>query len=132
MKLKKLLKELDELAKGVKTTPLLNIEHSERKGDATHAYINMGRFFKKILVREIAGILQWDATKDISQILDDAENKLNHHLKKKIGVNPSLTLPGNYARILLDPKHEQHFTELTDDKERKDSVVSFCEKNLSF
>ena len=68
------------------------------KVDGVHADINMGCFFRKILVREIAGILQWDATKDISQILDDAENKLNHHLKKKIGVNPSLILPGNYAR----------------------------------
>ena len=66
--------------------------------------------------------VQWDATKDISQILDDAENKLNHHLKKKIGENPSLTLPGNYARILLDPKNEQHFTELIDDNVCKDSV----------
>ena len=40
-------------------------------------------FFKKILFRKIAEILQWDATKDKSQILDDAKNKLNLHLKKE-------------------------------------------------
>ena len=35
-------KQLDTLAKGVKSGPLLNIEHSERKVDVTYADINMG------------------------------------------------------------------------------------------
>ena len=65
--------------------PLLNIEHSERKVDATHADMNTGRFFKKILVREISEVPQWDAKKDVAEILEDSiHHKLDVHLKRKI------------------------------------------------
>ena len=58
---------------------------------------------KKIIVHEIFDIQQWDSTKDIAPILGDVESKLNLHLKRTIDVNPSLMMPDNYARILLDP-----------------------------
>ena len=115
-------KQLDKLAKGVKSGPLLNIEHFERKVDATHADTNRGLFFKKILVREIAEIPQWDAKKDVAEILEDSEHKLDVHLKPKIGVNPSLTMPGNYARILINVKNEDKILELIRDEKRKDQM----------
>ena len=49
---------LKQIAQGVKSAPLSSIEHSEHSIDATHADINMGRFLKKLIVREIAGVSQ--------------------------------------------------------------------------
>lgn len=37
---------------------------------------------------------------------EQANNQLNLHLKKPIGINPCLMLPGNYARILFSQKNE--------------------------
>ncbi|KAK2555158.1 hypothetical protein P5673_023133 [Acropora cervicornis] len=65
------------VAKGVKTYPVLNIEHSEHKVDATHARINVGKFCYK----KIAGITQWNETADIKHHIEQATNQLNAHLK---------------------------------------------------
>ena len=121
-------KQLDTLAKGVKSGPLLNIEHSEKNIDATHADINMGRFFKKILVREIAEVPQWDAKKDVAEILEDSEHKRDVHLKRKIGKNPALMMPGNYARILINVKNEDYILELIRDEKGKDQMRNLLDK----
>ena len=80
--------QLSAVAKGVKTHPLLNIEHAEHKVDATHARINLGKFCYKLLIREIAGVTQWNETSDIKHHIEQATNQLNIHLKKTIGINP--------------------------------------------
>lgn len=82
-------KQLTALAKGVKCHPVLNIEHSEHKVDATHAKINIGKFIYKLLTREIAEISQWAETQDIKHLVENATHKLDCYLKSKIGINPS-------------------------------------------
>ena len=69
---------------------MLNIEHSEHKVDATHARINVGKFCYKLLVREIAGITQWNETVDIKHHNEQATNQLNAHLKATIKINTCL------------------------------------------
>ena len=76
--------QLSAVSKGVKTHPVLNIEHSEHKVDATHARINVGTFCYKLLIREIAGITQWNETVDINHHIEQATNQLNAHLKATI------------------------------------------------
>ena len=62
--------QLSAVAKGVKAHPVLNIDHSEHKVDATHARINLGKFCYKLLIREIAGITQWNKTSDIKHHIE--------------------------------------------------------------
>jgi len=62
--------QLSAVAKGVKAHPVLNIDHSEHKVDATHARINLGKFCYKLLIREIAGITQWNETSDIKHQIE--------------------------------------------------------------
>ena len=75
-------------------------------------------------MREIAGVNQWDATRDIEKILINAESKLDLHLKQSIGISSSLMLPGNYARCLFDDANKEHVLFLIpneDCKERLDN-----------
>ena len=98
---------------------MLHIEHSEHKVDATHKRINVGKFCYKLLIREIAGITQWNETVDIKHHIEQATNQLNAHLKATIGINPCLMLPGNYARILFSQKNETHILHLLKSEEQK-------------
>ena len=98
---------------------MLHIEHSEHKVDATHKRINVGKFCYKLLIREIAGITQWNETVDIKHHIEQATNQLNAHLKATIGINPCLMLPGNYARILFSQKKEKHIFHLRKSEEQK-------------
>ena len=98
---------------------MLNIEHSEHKVDATHARINVGKFCYKLLVREIAGITQWNETVDIKHHNEQATNQLNAHLKATIKINTCLMLPGNYARILFSQKNEKHILHLLKSEDQK-------------
>lgn len=129
--------QLSAVAKGVKTHPVLNIEHAEHKVDATHARINLGKFCYKLLIREIAGVTRWNETSDIKHHIEQATNQLNIHLKKTIGINPSLMLPGNYARILFSQKNESHILYLLKSDEKKEkfakllTLVRFMHKIFS-
>lgn len=98
-------KTMQNIVKGVKSSPLLQIEPKFRMIDATHADINMATFFKKLLVRCIADVRQWDATKALKKSLDDSEVRFDKHIKEVIGSNPQLMMPGNYARMLFDEKN---------------------------
>ena len=95
---------MHKIAMGVKSSPLMKIEPRYRMIDATHADINLASFFKKLIVRSIAGVKQWDATKEVKKQLDNCEVKFDNHIKKTIGLNPQLMMPGNYARVLFDPE----------------------------
>jgi len=129
--------QLSAVIKGVKTHPVLNIEHAEHKVDATHARINLGKFCYKLLIREIAGVTQWNETSDIKHHIEQATNQLNIHLKKTIGINPCLMLPGNYARILFSQKNEGHILYLLKSEEQKEkfakllTLVRFMHKIFS-
>lgn len=104
--------QMQKIAKGVKASPLIKIEPRFRMIDATHADINLASFFKKLIVRSIAGVHQWDATKDVKKQLDNCEVKFDTHIKKTIGLNPQLMMPGNYARTLFDPKNRDTVTQI--------------------
>ena len=115
---------IDNISKGVKRTPLLQAEAIEKCLDATHADINLGSFFKKLLVREVAGITQWEATADVKPILKDAEVRFDMHLKNTIGINPELMMPGNYARVLFDKVNESKVLSLIPHEERRKHLSS--------
>ena len=129
--------QLSAVAKGVKTHPVLNIEHAEHKVDTTHARINLGKFCYKLLIREIAGVTRWNETSDIKHHIEQATNQLNIHLKKTIGINPCLMLPGNYARILFSQKNESHILYLLKSDEKREkfakllTLVRFMHKIFS-
>ena len=90
--------ELEKLAEGVKSKPLLLSEPSEQGIDATHADINLGIFFRKLIIREIAGVKEWEVKQDVKYLINDAESKFDAHLKRSIGINPQMMMPGNHAR----------------------------------
>lgn len=48
--------ELKKLSKGEKSVPRTKIEPIQKGINATHADINLGQFFKKVILREIAGV----------------------------------------------------------------------------
>ena len=79
--------QLDEVAKGVKAMPILLAEPIKKGYDSTHADINMGRFFKNLLAREIAQVTCWSLTADIKHLVIDAESKLDCLLKATVGLN---------------------------------------------
>lgn len=120
--------DLNKISKGVKSTPILQAEAAEKGLDATHADINCGSFFRKLLIREVAQINKWDMTEDVKSIIKNAEVKLDLHLKKTIGINPQLMMPGNYARAIFDPKNENFVLHLIEDDDRKSKVRELLEK----
>ena len=119
---------IKQMAQGVKSTPLSSIEHSERYVDATHADINMGSFFKKVIVREVAQVTQWEATSDVKPILQNAEFHFDSEMKRNIGICPSLMLPGNYARKLFETESEPFILNCIEKINRKDALKSALEQ----
>lgn len=96
------------MAKGVKTEPITFMDPIKKGSDATHADINIGRFFssKKLIVREIACVTKWELTDDIKSIVKDAECIFHFFMKEHCGINPQLMIPGNYARTLFETSHD--------------------------
>ncbi|XP_063954560.1 V(D)J recombination-activating protein 1-like [Lytechinus pictus] len=120
--------ELVSVAHGVKRVPLLMSDPRMKLLDATHADINLGQFFKKIIIREIAGIQVWEQNQDIKEYINDAEKRLNDHVRSRIGLAPTLMMPGNYARALFDVKNEECFLELIPSAERRHHLSSVLQK----
>ena len=52
--------ELEKIAQGVKSKPLLLSKPFEQGIDATHADMNLGIFFMKVIIRDIAGLREWE------------------------------------------------------------------------
>ncbi|XP_072168742.1 V(D)J recombination-activating protein 1-like [Diadema setosum] len=120
--------ELTTEGKGVKRKPILTSEPKNKLLDATHADINLGQFFKKIIVREVAGVQKWEASADVKQYIDDAERRLDIHLRESIGLVPSLMMPGNYARDMFKEENEATFLELMSNADRKAALQSVLQK----
>ena len=72
-----------------------------------------------MLIRLIAGVEQWDATSDVVSLLQNAQHKFDLHMKRFIGINPSLMMPGNYSRTLFNKKHEAVSLALLDEDDQK-------------
>ena len=121
-------KELNKLSKGVKSMPLLTSDGIKKCLDATHADINLARFFKNLLCREIAQVTSWNLTADIKPEVVNAEAKLDKHLKKTLGLNSTLMMPGNYARVLFDKNNVQQVLFLIPTSEKKETLALILEK----
>ena len=122
--------DLAKVAKGVSSLPLSFSEPWVEIIDATHADINMGSFFKKLIIRVSAGIDQWDATKNVAAQLNHTEQKFDMHLKKLIGINLQLMMPGNYARVIFDKENEEVILGLIDDSEQYDILISILDTSF--
>ncbi|KAK3089575.1 hypothetical protein FSP39_004762 [Pinctada imbricata] len=120
--------DLNKISKGIKSTPLLQAESIEKGIDATHADINCGSFFRKLIIREIVQINKWEMSGDVKSIIKDGEVKFDLHLKKTVGINPQLMMPGNYARAIFDSKNENSVLDLIEDDERKCKVRLLLQK----
>ena len=111
--------QIDKISLGVKHAPILCSDAIEKGIDSTHADINMASFFKKIILREIAGVTVWEMTSHLNPLILEAESKFDKHMRLQTGVNPAHMMPGNYARTLFDSKNENAVCELIVDPDRK-------------
>jgi hypothetical protein len=112
-------KQLDEIAKGVKNVPNCKFDAIDRGIDATHADINLARFFKNLIIREVAGVTQWDINSDIKPLFIEAERRFDAHMKNTCGINPAMMMPGNYARDLFKEENSSNLLFLLKEDERK-------------
>lgn len=71
----------------MKSAPLTKIEPIQKNIDATHADINW-TVFKKVIIREIAGVTKWELTQDVKSLVQSAESLLDQHIKFNCGINP--------------------------------------------
>lgn len=120
-------KSLEACSKGVKSLPILLVDAVKKGIDATHADINIGRFFKNLLCREIAKIFTWTLTSDVKDLIVHAEKQLDQHLKSKIGLNAHLMMPGNYARVLFEERNVEVIVQLIPCEERRNLVKGLLE-----
>ncbi|XP_063951972.1 V(D)J recombination-activating protein 1-like [Lytechinus pictus] len=122
--------DLAEKAKGVQRKPVLLSDPRMKLVVATHVDINLGQYFKKLIIREIAGVQVWDAGNDVKEYIEDAEKRLHDQVRATIGLAPILKMPGNYARALFDASNESTFLELIPNQDRKSNLQSvlrdFC------
>nr|XP_054748040.1 V(D)J recombination-activating protein 1-like [Lytechinus pictus] len=102
--------DLAEKAKGVQRKPVLLSDPRMKLVVATHVDINLGQYFKKLIIREIAGVQVWDAGNDVKEYIEDAEKRLHDQVRATIGLAPILKMPGNYARALFDASNESTFS----------------------
>ena len=69
-------KDLSKVAQGVSHLPVSHCDPLDKILDATHADINIGIFFKKLIIRIEADLDQWDATQAVSEKLKNVEHNL--------------------------------------------------------
>ncbi|KAK3100740.1 hypothetical protein FSP39_024522 [Pinctada imbricata] len=120
--------ELDKVSLGVKSAPIIFADAIEKGIDATHSDINMSSFFKKIILREIAGVSFWELKQDIKPLVCAAEIKFDNVMRAATGINPALMMPGNYARTLFDEKNEHVAVSLISDSSRRQLVLEILRK----
>nr|XP_054748042.1 V(D)J recombination-activating protein 1-like [Lytechinus pictus] len=122
--------DLAEKAKGLQQKPVLLSDPRMKLVVATHVDINLGQYFKKLIIREIAGVQVWDAGNDVKEYIEDAEKHLHDQVRATIGLAPILKMPGNYARALFAASNESTFLELIPNQDRRSHLQSvlrdFC------
>ena len=98
----------------VKEHPLLMTEPKQRGIDVTNADISMAQFFKKLDVREITRVNQWEATRHMKPLLQNAEREFDIHLKSVLGLHPELLMLGNYTCQMFALEHHTSLLLVTD------------------
>ena len=56
------------------------------------------------------------------ELTKNAEGELDKQWKSKLGINPQLIMPGNYAHLMFDPDTAEHFLNLVTGKERHERL----------
>lgn len=111
--------DIVDIARGVKEYPILTSDPQHKLIDATHADINMGSFFKKLMVCEVARTYTWSITHDVKAMFEEGEKKFNDHMRASLGLAPNLMMPGNYARELFDCRNMTKVLSIITDEERR-------------
>ena len=106
----------------MKDFPVLTTSPKHMLLDATHADINMGSFFQKLIMYEVARIQSWNIPESLKPGYEHAEKLFDDHLHVKLGIVPKLMVPGNYARQLFDERNQEHVLALIPDKKRKEKM----------
>ena len=102
--------KLEQDCKGVKAKPYVRCTSIL---DATHADINVsGTFLKKVYIREIAEVYEWNETAAIKEKLAIGEDKLYISLREHIGTVKKLMQGGNYGRDLIHPQIDTMLAEV--------------------
>ncbi|XP_041453779.1 V(D)J recombination-activating protein 1-like [Lytechinus variegatus] len=124
---------LAEKAKSVQLKPVLS-DPKMKLVNATHADINLSQFFKKLIIREIAGAQVWDASNDVEEYIENTEKRLNDHVRATIGLAeaPIFKMPGNYARTLFDASNKSTFLEVIPNQDKKGVLFSQFSEISSF
>ena len=122
-------KSIHKSSKGVKCKPVSTMQQIQKGIDATHADINIGQFFKKLIVREIAGVTSWEVTADIADLVKGAETKFDMNMKAQCGINPQLMMPGNYARTLFATPPSILLSLISNEEKREDLQDIMCRFN---
>lgn len=73
-------------------------------------------------MREVAKVNQWESSSDLKPQLDNAERELDLYWKAKLGINPQLMMPGNYARVMFDPSNASCLLDLITDRKKRESL----------
>ncbi|XP_063971603.1 V(D)J recombination-activating protein 1-like [Lytechinus pictus] len=119
---KKSAAELNEIAEGVKDYPVLKSSPKQKLIDATHADINMGSFFKKLIICEVARIQSWAISETLKPGYEHAEKAFDDHAHETLGIVPKLMMPGNYARQLFKEANQRHVLALIPDSDRREKM----------
>nr|XP_054755451.1 V(D)J recombination-activating protein 1-like [Lytechinus pictus] len=114
--------DLASVAKGVKDYPILKSEPHHKLLDATHADINIGSFFKKLIICEVARTYTWEISRDVKAMFEDGEKRFNDHMRATLGLAPNLMMPGNYACHLFDPDNMSSVLSIIPDEERRNHL----------
>lgn len=85
--------------------------------------INMGSFFYKIIMCEMARLQTWEITADLKASFQDSQKKLHNHSQATLGSVPTLMLPGNQARVLFLEENASGILGLIEDHERRNKLA---------
>ncbi|XP_072029739.1 V(D)J recombination-activating protein 1-like [Amphiura filiformis] len=121
-------KNLKAISKGINAVPLIKADAREKGIDATHADINLGSFFYKLLVREIAGLRTWDASEAVKPTLLDASARFDRHMRRYLGLYPSMMMPGNYARMMFKEENVDIVLDLIPNEYRRRQLREVLKK----
>ena len=114
--------KLGTMSQGLKSRPVLQSDPREKLIDATHADINMGSFFKKLITCKTARIQTWEIRQDVKGCYENAEKMFDDHLLSTLGLGSSLMMPGNFARALFDLKNNDIVLQLIEDEQRREKL----------
>jgi hypothetical protein len=117
--------DLKERTQGVKEEATIHATFVQMGMDATHADVDVsGIWWKKMIVREIAGLRVWEIRKGSSEEekLAAAESRFDQHMDSNLGLQRQLMMPGNYGRAIIAPENEDCVLGLIPSAERREHL----------